>query len=58
MKCIGWQKNFYVTIKSFEDLLLRKVTIQICALRHHAVQQAFELSTIKAANGNAMAVLA
>ena len=32
MKCIGWQKNFYVSIKSFEDLFLRKVTIQICAL--------------------------
>jgi len=51
MKCIGWPKNSYATIKSFEELFSRKVSIQICALRHHAVQQALELSTIKATSG-------
>ena len=50
-KCIGWPKNSYATIKSFEELFSRKVSIQICALRHHAVQQALELSTIKATSG-------
>ena len=31
-KCIGWPKNSYATIKSFEELFSRKVSLQICAL--------------------------